>query len=99
MTVPAHNHSPAPKHPLLCKKFPTGWLCHPECEVTYPPRSAAETARDRQYAAAQGLAHRLATVRQYVDDPGNWSALDGRRRHLLDLIDGVTTPPGVGEQP
>lgn len=31
---------------------------------------------------------RLAAAREYVDDPGNWSALDRRRHVLLDLIDG-----------
>lgn len=45
---------------------------------------------------------RLAAVRDFVDDPGNWSVLDGRRELLLILIDGlpyadptnITTPPG-----
>ncbi len=31
---------------------------------------------------------RLARVKAYVDDPGNWSSLDGRRTTLLALIDG-----------
>lgn len=32
---------------------------------------------------------KLSAVREYVADPGNWSALDGRRQHLLNLIDGT----------
>ena len=32
---------------------------------------------------------RLEAVRDFVDDPGNWSAADGRRSILLILIDGL----------
>lgn len=28
---------PAPQHFEDCKKFPTGWLCNPACEVVVPP--------------------------------------------------------------
>lgn len=30
----------------------------------------------------------IERVREFVDYPGNWSALDGRRRLLLALLDG-----------
>ncbi len=28
----------------------------------------------------------LMSARSYIEDPGNWSALDGRRAHILALI-------------
>lgn len=31
----------------------------------------------------------LELFRDYVEDPGNWSALDGRRAHLLGLLGGA----------
>lgn len=34
------------------------------------------------------LLDRLERVRAFVDDPGNWSTLDGRRKLLLDMLDG-----------
>lgn len=30
----------------------------------------------------------IARTRAYVDDPGNWSALDGRRATILRLLGG-----------
>lgn len=39
-------------------------------------------ARERRDAAEA----RLTAAREYVDDPGNWSAMDGRRGELLRLL-------------
>lgn len=40
----------------------------------------------------------IADTREYVDHPGNWSALDGRRGAILALLDGhivsTKTQPG-----
>ena len=51
-------------------------------------------AEDRAYIAAIdpptliALLDRLDAAREYIDNPGNWSALDGRRRLLLAILDG-----------
>lgn len=43
---------------------------------------------DRTAAALTDALGRLAAVREYVEHPGNWGALDGRQRLLLALLDG-----------
>lgn len=50
-------------------------------------RAADDLRRTKKRAAR--AEERLAVVREFVDDPGNWSALDGRRELLLILIDGL----------
>lgn len=45
---------------------------------------AAPPMRERADAAARAL----AATREYVDYPGNWSAMDHRPRLLLALLDG-----------
>jgi hypothetical protein len=51
----------------------------------------AESDHDNPQEAAARVHHlnggtQLNALVSYVDDPGNWSALDGRREHLLDLL-------------
>lgn len=48
----------------------------------------AREAFEKAQAELVTAEERLARVRAYVDDPGNWSGLDGRRTTLLALIDG-----------
>lgn len=49
----------------------------------------AEVAPTDQTAAVlTDTLARLAAVREYVQHPGNWGALDGRQRLLLALLDG-----------
>ncbi|MBE7701245.1 hypothetical protein H9623_13160 [Oerskovia sp. Sa1BUA8] len=43
---------------------------------------------DPTAAALTDALARLTAVREYVEHPGNWGALDGRRRLLLGLLDG-----------
>jgi hypothetical protein len=57
-------------------------------------------AQARVARAALAEARRtLADVRAYVDNPGNWSALDVRRGHLLWRLDGARSgAESAGEQ-
>lgn len=57
------------------------------CQCEHHPDSLSAIQAERDQLAAQ-----LQAVTTYVDDPGNWSALDGRRGHLLGLL-GVPVDP------
>jgi hypothetical protein len=46
------------------------------------------TEKGRAEALSTTYASPLDRVREYVEHPGNWGALDGRRRLLLALLDG-----------
>src|SRR4051812_24677967 len=49
---------------------------------------------DAAAALVEVARERVAALRAYIDDPGNWSGLDARRVHLLALIDGIQPQAG-----
>lgn len=60
--------------------------------IEWPHRQTVEDLMQARLDALQSEADevkaRLAAVREYIDHPGNWSALDNRRRLMLGLCDG-----------
>ena len=72
-----------------------GYVEANECSIwDHSGGNTVANAADADYIAAIdpptliALLDRLDAAREYIDNPGNWSALDGRRRLLLAILDG-----------
>lgn len=74
----------------------------PSTDLAARLKASAVSTREYAEAAAARLAHadaaldraavaeaKLARARAFVSAPGNWSALDGRRHELLNILNGT----------